>query len=335
MVPLFTGGELAAKIGAAVALARAGESGYSTQTLATLESVTEAYVGTLLADAQVKSAQSRLDAEDEQVRISRAKVAGGSLAPVDLLREQAEEADARSELTEDQASADVAMVALKADLGVSQSSDIVLTDTLDSLASGATARMPSTLAAAMASADSSRPEIAAATARLKSVQSDLNAARGEYAPQVYGVGMADETSGKGLRGTAGYTVGLTASIPLYDGGARKADVDQAKAALDRANLDVELARQSVEQDVAQAWYELQSGQQQVSSAEAGVAAAEQGYSLADLRYSAGKSTTAERLDALAAQTRAQSDLAQAQAGLIVARSRLMAAMGLGLVSNGQ
>ena len=112
---------------------------------------------------------------------------------------------------------------------------------------------------------------------------------------------------------AGYTVGLTASLPLYDGGQRRAEVDAAKARAARAQADALNVQELVERETASAWLTWQTATAQVQAANAGVSAAQQGYDLANLRYNAGKSTTAERLDALATLVRAQGAVAQAKA----------------------
>ncbi len=180
------------------------------------------------------------------------------------------------------------------------------------------------LVAAFAPSASAEAELASACTCLSVTL--FCAAKGEYAPQVYGVAMGDASAGQGL-GRAGYTLGLTASLPLYDGEQRRADVDGAKARLERMRADALQTRQKVDQQVASAWLTVQTAAAQVQAASAGVTAAQESYQLAALRYSAGKSITAERLDALSAQTRAQGTLAQAKAQLIIARAMLQAALG--------
>ena len=150
-------------------------------------------------------------------------------------------------------------------------------------------------------------------------------AQGAYTPQIYGVAMGDAmTVGKG---TTGYSVGLTASLPLVDGGQRRADVDVAKAQLAHAAAEQQVVQQQITQDVAAAWLNLQTAIEANTDAAVGVAAASAAYSLADLRYNAGKSVAAERLDALAALTRAQGNSAQALADLLTARAKLQQAIG--------
>ena len=325
MVPLLTGGRLGSSVTAARRQGEAAQFSAQASRLTVVESVTESYANSALQQALVAVAQARLTAEDEQVRVTQEKVNTGRSAPVDLLREQAEQADARQALLAAQNSAALALVNLKTAMGLSQESSIGLVDSLDGLSvPGGT--LSATLQDALRQAEAHRPELAAAQKLVEAAQAGVGAAKGAYSPQVYGVAMGDAMAGQDV-GRAGYTVGLTASLPLYDGGQRRADVDGAQARLDRARADSLQARQQVDQQVASAWLTLQTATAQVQAASAGVEAAQEGYDLATLRYNAGKSVTAERLDTLAALTRAQGTLAQAKAGLVIARAELLAALG--------
>lgn len=323
LVPLFTGGRLGSAAASARKQGEAAQLSVQASNLTVTEAVTEGYANSALQQALVAVAQARLTAEDEQVRVTQEKVRAGRSAPVDLLREQAEQADARQALLAAQNNAALALVNLKTVLGVSQESQIILADALDTLAGAASA---ATLPDALRQADSHRPELESAQKLVESAQASVSAARGAYAPQVYGVAMGDAMTGEGV-GRAGYTVGLTASLPLYDGGQRRADVDGAGARLERARADALQARQTVDGQVASAWLTLQTATAQVQAARAGMAAAKEGYDLANLRYNAGKSVTAERLDALSALTRAQGAFTQAEADAVTARARLQAAVG--------
>jgi len=324
MVPLFTGGRLG---GASASARRQGEAAallVQASRLTVAEAVTEDYANAVRQEALVDVAQARLTVEDEQVRVTHEKVDAGRSAPVDLLRELAEQADAQQAMLAARNGVGLALIALKTTLGVSQGSDLTLSDTLDSLTG--TSPAPATLQDALLQADAHRPELAAAQRQVEAAQAGVRAARGEYAPQVYGVAMGDAMTGQGV-GRVGYTVGLTASLPLYDGGQRRADEDGAKAKLDRARADALQARQTVDGQVASAWLTVQTAAAQVQAATVGVAAAQQSYTLAGLRYNAGKSVSAERLDALSALTRAQGAVAQAKADLVIARARLQASLG--------
>jgi outer membrane protein TolC len=324
MIPLFTGGSLAGRTASAQSLGAAAQSEVAGARLSVAAEVTRAYANAVLGNALVAVAQAEQTAEDEQVRITAEKVQTGRLAPVDLLREQAAQAEARQSVLAAVNAQAQALVTLRSLLGLSQSAQITLTDTLDTLAASPSP-LPVTLAAALTEAKQ-RPERLAADAQVQAALAQVRSAKGAYAPQVYGVAMADASLGRDLQ-RAGYTLGLTASLPLYDGGQRRSDVNAAQARAARAEADAQQVQQQVEQETASAWLTLQTVTAQVQAADVGAAAAQQGYALADLRYNAGKSTAAERLDALTALVRAQAAVAQAKADVAAARAQLQAAVG--------
>lgn len=324
MVPLFNGGSLAGRTASARNQASAAQAGVAGVRLTVSAEVTSAYANAALGTALVSVAQAQQTAEDEQVRVTEEKVRTGRSAPVDLLREQAAQAEARQGVFAAVNAQAQALVTIRSVLGLPQSSALALTDSLDTLLA-LPSNLPATLAAALADAKR-RPELIAADAQVQAAQSAVRSAEGAYAPQVYGVAMGDASLGRNLQ-RAGYTLGLTASLPLYDGGQRRADVDLAKARAKRAEADAQQSEQQVEQEAASAWLTWQTAIAQVQATATGVAAAQQGYALATLRYNAGKSTTAERLDALAALVRAQGAFAQAKADVIMSQARLRAAIG--------
>ena len=325
MVPLRTGGRLESNITAARRQGEAAQLSVQASRLSVTETVTEEYMNAVLQQALVEVAQTRLTAENEQVRVTQAKVSTGRSAPVDLLREQAEQADAQQALLAIQNEASLALVSLKTALGVSQESTFTLSDTLDGL-SGAGVSLPATLQDALRQAEVRRPELASAKKQVEAAEAGVSTAKGVYSPQIYGVAMGDAMAGQGV-GRVGYTVGLTASLPLYDGGQRRADVDGAKARLDRARADGLQVRQTVDQQVATAWLTLQTATAMVQESITGINAAQESYRLADLRYNAGKSVTAERLDALSALTHAEGTVAQAKTSQLIAQAKLAAAVG--------
>ncbi len=324
MVPLFTGGSLAGRTASSRSQASAAQAGVAGTRLTVSSEVTSAYANAALGNALVAVAQAQQSAEDEQVRVTAEKVQTGRLAPVDLLREQAAQAEARQSVLAAVNAQAQALVTLRSLLNLPQLSALALTDTLDTLAASRS-NLPATLAAALA-ASKRRPELIVADAQVSAAQAAVRSAEGAYAPQVYGVAMGDASLGRDLQ-RAGYTLGLTASLPLYDGGQRRADVDAAKARAKRAEADARLAEQQVEAETASTWLTEQTAAAQAQAAAPGVAAAQEGYALANLRYNAGKSTAAERLDALAALVRAQGAFAEAQADVVTSRARLGAAVG--------
>ena len=326
MIPLYTGGRIAGRIQAGRSQAAAARASLDAARLSLVETVTEAYATVLLRQSLADAAQSRLTAEDEQVRVTQEKVNMGRSAPVDLLREQAEQADARQALLRAQNDAALALVSFKVTLGVSQDSPLTLSNTLDGLARQPIT-LPSDLQEAQRLALAHRPELVAAAQTVEASKAAVKDAQGANAPQVYGVAMGDAMALSQGPSRAGYSIGITASLPLVDGGQRRADVNAAKARLARAEAEEQVVQQQIIQDVSAAWLTLQTAIESNKAALAGATAAREAYRLSDLRYNAGKTVVSERLDALAALTRAQGSLAQTMSDLVGARAALQKADG--------
>ena len=324
MIPLSTGGRLSGRSQMGRSQSTAAAASLEAARLTVTESVSEAYVTALLRQALVVSAQSRLTAEEEQVRVTQEKVSAGRSAPVDLLREQAEQADARQALLRAQNEAALALGNVQVVLGASQEVPITLSDTLETLAA-APDTLPASVEEAQRLALSRRPELTAAAHSVDAAKGAVQDARGAFAPQVYGIAMGDAMSSGA--GRAGYSVGITASLPLSDGGQRRADVDAARARQARAEAEASVVRQTVIHETNIAWLTLQSATESAISAAAGLTAATEAYRLADLRYNAGKSVTAERLDALSALRRASGNSASALADVLIGRAKLRQASG--------
>ncbi len=314
-IPLATGGRLKSLVRGAKASSDAAALANAAMRRQVAADVASAYIEAGL-DADLQAvAQGRVDVETEQVRVIGEKVANGKLAQVDQLREEAELADARQALTDAQTKTKLALVALSALIGIEPTADVSLADNLD------------TLHGRWSASSAERPEIAAAQAAVDSARDALDASKALYAPQVVGFGMVDLNARlqSDSMASAGYTVGITASLPLADGGERHANAAGASAKLDRALANLAAVKNRIATEAATAQLRLAPAQSQVEAARVGLAAAAKAYDLAALRYEAGKSIAAERLDAQYALTRAQANLRQAlsaelQARLAVARA---------------
>jgi outer membrane protein len=163
MAPIFTGGVLANRLRAAVLMSDAAKQDEQSSVLAITRSITDAYADAVYKQALVEVAASRLADEREQVRITQQSVDTGKSAPIDLLREQAELANANQMKTQADSDAALAILTLKSVLGISLLSDVTPTDSLDRLAQTAAGRdAPETQGDAIRLAEADRPEMDAA-----------------------------------------------------------------------------------------------------------------------------------------------------------------------------
>jgi multidrug efflux system outer membrane protein len=324
MAPIYTGGKLQKLALSARLDEKSLSMSESAARFDVAESVIEDYTLAALDNDLILVAKSRVDDEVEQVRVTQENVEQGHSAPVDLLREQAELADSNQELTSAQNDEQIALVNLKDAMGVSQESTIVISDTLDSL--NAVQQPPGSLSDVLQLADTRSPVIKAAEYQADAATADVGAAKGAFSPQVYGVAMSDASSMGGVN-NVGYTVGIAASLPLYDAGQRRDEVDSAKAKLASLRDGALRVKQQVERNAAEAWLNLQTANALLQSAEAGMTAAQQSYDLENMRYNAGKSIAAERLDALTALVKAREAESAARASQVITKAKLEQTIG--------
>ncbi len=320
MIPLYTGGRLTGSVKSAQAMNAATASDRASIERSVALEVKAAYHRALLAQATVDVYSNLVKEERERVRIAELTFSEGKIAKYDLLRNQAGLAESQQQLTNARRDATIAAVELKAAMGVSQDSDVTLTDKL------AYVPVSDTLETYSALAMKNRPELAAARARISSAESTVGVAKSAYRPQVYGNAM--QGLSVGLGGTeSGFTVGVTIGLPILDGGLRRAAVDEAQAMLGVMRLDEKQALLAVQQDVNTVWAELQAADTNVKLSEAAVTQADEDYRVIRLRYEAGKSINVEVLDALAALVGAQNNRLMALYEHSIARDRLARAIG--------
>jgi outer membrane protein TolC len=125
----------------------------------------------------------------------------------------------------------------------------------------------------------------------------------------------------------GYLVGVTAALPVFDGGLRRSSVNEAQAMLAQMQADEREAILSISKSVAAAYVQFGAATRNVDLAQAAITQAEEDYRIIRLRYEAGKATNVEVLDALGALTRARTMYAEALYGQNVAREALTRAIG--------
>lgn len=305
MYPIYTGGRIKGQVDSAQAIHDASTHEVTISELDVAAAVKSAYYRTVLAQRFVEAYQSRVTESQERVRIAEVAFDAGRIAKYDLLRNRTELADSQQQLNNAQADVEMAFIELRDMMGISQTSQLTLTDQLAVLPAGLA------LDDLQATAIKQRPEIEAARARIRSTQSGIKVVKSAFQPQVYATVMGEYSVSKSSdmsNGTdKGYLIGVTASIPLLDGGSRKASISEAKAMLQQMQADEQEAVQSVTKSVAIAYTRLNAASKNVILAEVAIEQSEEDYRVIRMRYEAAKATNAEVLDALASFTKAQTN----------------------------
>jgi outer membrane protein TolC len=110
----------------------------------------------------------------------------------------------------------------------------------------------------------------------------------------------------------GYTVGVVGSLPLLDGGERKASVSEAEAMARNLAQQKHALDLQIERDLRSALLSLTAANQNVRTALEAEASAEEDHRVASVGYQAGKLINLEAVSALATLVKARTNVAQAK-----------------------
>lgn len=183
-----------------------------------------------------------------------------------------------------------------------------------------------------------RPDIVAAEHRLAGAQADIAAARAAFFPQVTLTGSLGTASAEldGLfdAGSRAWTFAPAISLPIFDGGRRRASLDLAVVRSDMAVADYERTIQAAFRDVADALSTREWLGRQVDIQRQALAVQERRARLAQLRYDSGAAAYIEVLDAQRDLLSAQQQLVQVRRALLSSHVTLYAALGGGNLDAG-
>jgi outer membrane protein len=172
-----------------------------------------------------------------------------------------------------------------------------------------------------------RPEILSARAHLEADQALIGAAFSQHFPTISATGNYT-WSAFGFPLFGRWTAALSFNLPLFQGFAIDAQVDQARAlaSADQASLD--LLTENVLLDVEQNYYALQEATERIAASTRLIEQAEENLTLAERQYAAGVGTPIEVADAQLARSNAFITNIQAQYDYHVALAQLRRAAGI-------
>jgi len=170
----------------------------------------------------------------------------------------------------------------------------------------------------------SRPEYRQSKLRVSAAEATERQTFRGFFPDISGTGSY---GGSQPQLTESWTLGLSLSWSLFDGGNRVAKYQEAKANLEGARQRVKSTELDIIQNVEQAEIAVEEAQERIQAAQALVASAQENFRLAQGRFDAGVGTILELTDAQLALTQAQNTEAQALADYRIALARLDRAVG--------
>ena len=320
--PLYTGGKVAAEVGAAEAAVRAGRQALRATEASVLQAVVTAYED-VRRDADIlrirQEATSVLGGQAEE---TGAKFKVGQVTRVDVAQAQAQLAAAQALVAS--ARAQLAISRAEYVSAVGQSPGALaeppplpgLPATVDAAFDAAQAHSPTLLQAELTEA-ASRARVAAARAALRPTVTAQASYGTEGALQPFASRDFDRVAtGEVLFTQPIFTAGLNGSL-----------VRQALAQNTADRVSIETARRSVVQQVSGAWETLTGARASVTSDVTGLAAAEAAFSGIREEYRVGLSSTLDVLIQQQTLESAELALTSARHDAYVAEAALLAVMG--------
>ena len=264
--------------------------------------VIQIYHRAQLDEALVGARTIGVQAQQSHLHLTQLRVNAGKNPRYLLARDRAALADAQQQLEDASSERDQALNDLKAALDYTIDSQVRLANTLT------VAPFDLTQTTALARAQELRPAVLAARRQLDAARVRASAARAAYLPTVTGTAQTYNGSSSPALGAKGYQVGVTATLPVIDGGTRSAGIAQALADVHRTQTQYDQITLFAQRDVVNAYRELQAASKNLQTAQTALADAQEQLRIAQLREASGKGINLEVLDALAVNANARENV---------------------------
>lgn len=285
--------------------------------------VSEAFHGVLLAQEFANVAEQTVALVQEQLNMAQKKLSAGAVTNFDVLRAKVQLANTRTQLIQTQNRVDVAQNAFKNLLNINLADAIHLTGSFE-LPVISDLEMD----ALIQLAKKNRPEIQQFEFSEAAGQKRLDVAKTGNRPDLslFSNYQVDDNE-KLTRMNRIWNVGVQINIPIFDGLATRATVQQAKSGLKQLQLAKRQRTDLVEFEVRTAYLNLTQAKSSIDVQEETVAQAEESMRIANLRYDNGMLTSVELTDAQLALAQAEVNHLQARHDFVVEFARLERAVG--------
>jgi outer membrane protein len=318
--PVYTGGRISAGIRRARAGIDSADRTFDAARQDLILDVVTAYVDVRRDRETVAIRKNNVEVTGEQVRAAEDRFEVGVVTRTDVAQAQARLEGARAAL----AGAEAALQGSEA-----------FYEFLTGQKPGALAEpppfppLPLDVEAAFADANANNPSILAAREDLKAAGAGVDIARADGRPQISVVGTAglQETWGDTSRRDTNVSAVAQGRIPLFTGGAVKAQVNSAKLQREQARRRIDAFETQVRAQVAQSWYSYSAANRAIEASRRQVEAAEIAYEGAKEELAVGVRTTLDVLDQEQQLFEARLALVGAERDAYVAAHQLLRATG--------
>ncbi len=319
--PLYRGGRTLAGIKVAKNIITAQRALLESTEQEVLLNAVTVYMDILRDQAVLDLAQNDADVLRQQLEATRTRFEFGELTKTDVA--QAEARLARAEST---------IIQAKGNLKVSEAAflNIVGQQPTKLIPPELELPIPQTIEEAFVIADTSNPRTIAAQSTHQAAKNDVENIFGELLPEVGFFGSWNRTYDPQpgiLDEQTTQTVGISASVPLYEAGGTRSRIRAAKNVTNQRYMEIIETKRQVRQEITQSWENLQTAHAAIVAREAQAEAAALAEEGTKKEAEFGSRTILDMLDAQQEHLDARVALVTAQRDETVARFSLLKSIG--------
>ena len=326
-LPIFTGGELQGQIGQAKANYRSMLSAEEQAYNEMKETATTGYFNMLNATNMKALRQESVDRLQAHLDNVIAQYNVGIVARADVLRSEVELANAQQNYITASNEYDVAEATLNNIIGTPLGTTLLLKDRLQY------EPYENDMAYCLAYSEQHRPELKQAEYGVDAAEAALVVARSGHMPKVY-ANASNNWGGDGSDWPGdddeNWSVGVTASMNVFDSGVTWSKIHAAQENLAKAKESQRQIKDNVELEVRTDYLNLREAEKRITTTQVAVASAEEDYHIAVVRYQAGVGTNIDVMDAQEALTQAKTNYYQALYNYNTSKAALNTSMGVGV-----
>ncbi|MEY3256225.1 MAG: hypothetical protein RLZZ29_1360, partial [Cyanobacteriota bacterium] len=277
------------------------------------------YYGLQQSDESVRIARSAVENSQASLRDAQALERAGVGTKFDVLRSQVNLANSQQELTDALSQQAIARRRLALRLNLPQSVSITASDPVQ-----LAGLWKSSLEDSIVLAYQNRAELQQKLAERNIREQQRKQALATLGPQISFIARYDllDQFNDGVAINDGYSVGLRASMNLYDGGASRARAARAKTEIAIAEAEFAERRNQVRFQVEEAYSSHLANLENVQTAATALDQAKESLRLARLRFQAGVGTQTDVINAQSELTRSEANRVRAILNYNLALTRL-------------
>ncbi len=329
---IFDGFSRVADVKAAGATVSSADATLTNQRFQVILQTKQAFFNALASAELVKVNQTQVERAEQQLRISKDKLAAGSAIRSDTLRSTVELGNARLQLLNAQAQLATAEANLARLVGVE-----------GSLHAGAAPAMPDIAGldttALREEAVNRSPPVQAAEAQARAAGAQVGVTRAQYLPTItanYSTSWSQARDSVNLAPSSftnwpqlgnSWSLRFGLSWPLFNGFSRETAMSRSLAARDAAEARAAEAHRQANANFTQQLAALEAAAQQVAIAQASRAAADEDLRVQQERYRLGAATIVDVLTSQVSLGQAEVALVQARLNVLIARAQIEALVG--------